>query len=176
MVHCGYEPTAVLDSTANFKNMWKSFMDALGRSKSRKNANGRPPSRLCRCFLQDIGPTKKVPRNAKPSAPAGTKRQVPFMVRKVVSEIVSYVNGDLLERNAAKFIPGLSRKELFKKPRHWNRIFPSADPSFTGKKNPPPGTSGRRSTALSTGSCRSSILRKAVGWRTCAPTRRSSRT
>jgi len=31
------------------------------------------------------------------------------MVRKVVSEIVSYVNADLLERNAARFLPGLSR-------------------------------------------------------------------
>ena len=50
------------------------------------------------------------------------------MVKKVVSEIVSYVNGDLLERHAARFIPGLSRKELFKKPRHWDRIFPSSDP------------------------------------------------
>src|SRR5690349_22389805 len=46
------------------------------------------------------------------------------MVRKVVSEIVSYVNADLLERNAARFLPGLSRRRLFKKPRHWDRIFP----------------------------------------------------
>jgi squalene-hopene/tetraprenyl-beta-curcumene cyclase len=46
------------------------------------------------------------------------------MVRKVVSEIVSYVNADLLERNAARFLPGLSRRKLFKKPRHWDRIFP----------------------------------------------------
>ena len=58
------------------------------------------------------------------------------MVRKVVSEIVSYVNGDLLERNAAKFIPGLSRKELFKKPRHWHKIFPSADPVYQGDEEP----------------------------------------
>ena len=58
------------------------------------------------------------------------------MVRKVVSEIVSYVNGDLLERNAAKFIPGLSRKELFKKPRHWHKIFPSADPIYHGEEEP----------------------------------------
>jgi squalene-hopene/tetraprenyl-beta-curcumene cyclase len=49
------------------------------------------------------------------------------MVRKVVSEIVSYVNADLLERNAAKFLPGLSRRGLFKKPRHWDRIFPFFD-------------------------------------------------
>jgi squalene-hopene/tetraprenyl-beta-curcumene cyclase len=46
------------------------------------------------------------------------------MVRKVVSEIVSYVNADLLERNAARFLPGLSRRGLFKKPRHWHLIFP----------------------------------------------------
>jgi len=54
------------------------------------------------------------------------------MVRKVVSEIVSYVNGDLLERNAAKFFPGLSRKELFRKPRHWDKIFPASDPLIHG--------------------------------------------
>ena len=58
------------------------------------------------------------------------------MVRKVVSEIVSYVNGDLLERNAAKFIPGLSRKELFKKPSHWDRIFPASDPVVSGEEEP----------------------------------------
>jgi squalene-hopene/tetraprenyl-beta-curcumene cyclase len=61
------------------------------------------------------------------------------MVRKVVSEIVSYVNGDLLERNAAKFIPGLSRKELFKKPRHWDRIFPATDPLVHGDDEPTTG-------------------------------------
>src|SRR5258706_1116052 len=58
------------------------------------------------------------------------------MVRKVVSEIVSYVNGDLLERNAAKFFPGLSRKELFKKPRHWDKIFPASDPHIAGEEEP----------------------------------------
>ena len=45
MVHCGYEPTAVLDSTANFKNMWKSFMDTLGLSKPRKATGTRAPVR-----------------------------------------------------------------------------------------------------------------------------------
>src|SRR4051812_42639535 len=50
------------------------------------------------------------------------------MVRKVVSEIVSYVNADLLERNAARFVPSLSRRGLFKKPRHWDRIFPALEP------------------------------------------------
>ena len=49
------------------------------------------------------------------------------MVRKVVSEIVSYVNSDLIERNAARFVPGLSRQSLFKKPGHWDRIFPAID-------------------------------------------------
>ena len=58
------------------------------------------------------------------------------MVRKVVSEIVSYVNGDLLERNAAKFIPGLSRKELFKKPHHWDKIFPASDPLVNAEDEP----------------------------------------
>jgi len=55
------------------------------------------------------------------------------MVRKVVSEIVSYVNSDLLERNAARFLPGLSRRGLFKKPRHWDRIFPALDPTSHGE-------------------------------------------
>jgi len=32
MVHCGYEPTAVLDATANAKNMWKSLKDTLRAS------------------------------------------------------------------------------------------------------------------------------------------------
>ncbi len=50
------------------------------------------------------------------------------MVKKVVSEIVSYVNNDLLERNASRFLPPLSRKKLFKKPGHWDRIFPACDP------------------------------------------------
>src|SRR5439155_25781718 len=59
-----------------------------------------------------------------------------LMVRKVVSEIVSYVNGDLLRRNSAKFIPGLSRKELFKKPRHWDKIFPASDPLLSGDEQP----------------------------------------
>lgn len=48
-------------------------------------------------------------------------------MRKVVSEIVSYVNSDLLERNAARFVPGLSRRKLFKKPSHWDRIFPARE-------------------------------------------------
>src|SRR5258708_23038053 len=51
------------------------------------------------------------------------------MVKKVVSELVSYVNADLLERNAARFLPGLSSRGLFKKPRHWDRIFPYLEPS-----------------------------------------------
>src|SRR5205807_5520100 len=66
----------------------------------------------------------------------GRMRAPTFMVRKVVSEIVSYVNGDLLERNAAKFIPGLSRKELFKKPRHWDKIFPAVDPLTQAEDEP----------------------------------------
>ncbi len=53
------------------------------------------------------------------------------MVRKVVSEIVSYVNADILERNAARFLPRLSRRGLFKKPRHWDRIFPALEPTHT---------------------------------------------
>src|SRR6185437_3854462 len=58
------------------------------------------------------------------------------MVRKVVSEIVSYVNGDLLERNAARFLPGLSRRRLFKKPDHWNLIFPAVEPAHASDDEP----------------------------------------
>ena len=58
------------------------------------------------------------------------------MVKKVVSEIVSYVNADLLERNAARFLPGLSRRGLFKKPRHWDRIFPALDPAHAHDETP----------------------------------------
>src|SRR5580765_7885497 len=51
MVHCGYEPTAVLDSTANFGNMVRSFMDTLGVKRRNRKAgtakaltiNGRVP-------------------------------------------------------------------------------------------------------------------------------------
>jgi hopanoid biosynthesis associated radical SAM protein HpnH len=46
MVHCGYEPTSVLDSTANFKNMWESFIDTLGRTETRKSKPGAMPKRL----------------------------------------------------------------------------------------------------------------------------------
>jgi hopanoid biosynthesis associated radical SAM protein HpnH len=42
MVHCGYEPSAVLDSTASFKNMWQSFVDALGLSRSRRIGRRKP--------------------------------------------------------------------------------------------------------------------------------------
>jgi len=34
MVHCGYEPTAVLDATSGVKNMWKSFKDTVAASKN----------------------------------------------------------------------------------------------------------------------------------------------
>lgn len=58
------------------------------------------------------------------------------MVNKVVSEIVSYVNADLLERNAARFLPGLSRRRLFKKPRHWDLIFPSLESHLPSEEEP----------------------------------------
>ncbi|MFA5976060.1 MAG: squalene--hopene cyclase [Elusimicrobiota bacterium] len=56
------------------------------------------------------------------------------MVKRVVSEIVSYVNADLLERNAARFLPGFSRRRLFKKPGHWDRIFPALEPVLSGEE------------------------------------------
>jgi hopanoid biosynthesis associated radical SAM protein HpnH len=34
MVHCGYEPSAVLDATASPRNMWKSLKDTIAASKN----------------------------------------------------------------------------------------------------------------------------------------------
>ena len=44
-------------------------------------------------------------------------------VRRLVSEIINYVNDDLWERNASRFLPLLSRKDLFKKPKNWHKVF-----------------------------------------------------
>jgi hopanoid biosynthesis associated radical SAM protein HpnH len=45
MVHCGYEPSAVLDSTASVKNMWRSLKEVLGWRKT-GTVDGTPPPRL----------------------------------------------------------------------------------------------------------------------------------
>ncbi|MBI3292321.1 MAG: hypothetical protein HYZ73_05880 [Elusimicrobia bacterium] len=44
-------------------------------------------------------------------------------MRRFVSELLSYVNTDLFERNAAKFLPPFSRRALFKKPKNWGEVF-----------------------------------------------------
>ena len=59
MVHCGYEPTSVLDSTANLKNMWKSFTDALGRSTPQKNTSARPPMKTMPVLPPKLQPVGK---------------------------------------------------------------------------------------------------------------------
>ena len=43
-------------------------------------------------------------------------------VKKLVDEIVSYVNSDLFQRNASKIIPSLSRSNLFVKPKNWEEV------------------------------------------------------
>src|SRR4029077_4404835 len=67
MVHCGYEPTAVLDSTANFKNMWKSFVDTLGLSKRRSGRaatpGGRPPIQYLPVLNQHSTSPTTVPKH-----------------------------------------------------------------------------------------------------------------
>lgn len=55
-------------------------------------------------------------------------------MKKVVSEIVSYFHNDLLERNASRFLPPLSRRRLFKKPSHWDRIFPATEWMLPGEE------------------------------------------
>ena len=41
-------------------------------------------------------------------------------VKKLVDEIVSYVNSDLFQRNAERLLPGFSRENLFVKPKNWD--------------------------------------------------------
>lgn len=42
MVHCGYEPSAVIDSVSTVKNMWRSFRDSLPSVAARKRASPEP--------------------------------------------------------------------------------------------------------------------------------------
>ena len=44
-------------------------------------------------------------------------------VKALVDEIVSYVNSDLLQRNAERLLPGFSRENLFVKPKNWEEVF-----------------------------------------------------
>src|SRR3989344_5428600 len=45
------------------------------------------------------------------------------LIRKLVEEIVFYVQSDLLERNASRLIPAFSRSNLFVKPKNWENLF-----------------------------------------------------
>src|SRR5262245_35509107 len=47
----------------------------------------------------------------------------PEQVKKLVDEIISYVNSDLFQRNAARVIPAFSRSNLFIKPKNWGKFF-----------------------------------------------------
>lgn len=44
-------------------------------------------------------------------------------VKKLVDEVVTYVQADLFERNASRIIPALSRSNLFVKPKNWDSVF-----------------------------------------------------
>src|SRR3989344_9411591 len=58
-------------------------------------------------------------------------------VKKLVDEIISYVNSDLFQRNAARVIPAFSRSNLFIKPKNWEKFFNNGegpDGYFNGKK------------------------------------------
>lgn len=55
----------------------------------------------------------------KGKGPAERARQV----KKLVDEIVSYVNDDLVQRNAERLLPGFSRENLFVKPEGWDNVF-----------------------------------------------------
>lgn len=55
----------------------------------------------------------------KRKSPAETARQM----KKLVDEIVDYVNSDLVQRNAERLLPGFSRDNLFVKPEGWDKFF-----------------------------------------------------
>lgn len=57
MVHCGYEPSAVVDSTTGFKNMWISFLDSLMPERAT-----RPGRNVAK------SPIYRTPASTKPSA------------------------------------------------------------------------------------------------------------
>lgn len=44
-------------------------------------------------------------------------------VKKLLEEIIAYVNSDLFQRNASRVIPALSRSNLFVKPKNWEKLF-----------------------------------------------------
>lgn len=55
----------------------------------------------------------------KPSQPFQKVEQV----KKLVDEVVTYVQADLFERNASRIIPALSKSNLFVKPPNWDTVF-----------------------------------------------------
>lgn len=48
-------------------------------------------------------------------------------VKKLLEEIVAYVNSDLVQRNASRLIPALSRSRLLVKPKNWEKLFNNGD-------------------------------------------------
>src|SRR3989338_4366305 len=68
----------------------------------------------------------------KRKSPADRARQV----KKLVGEIVSYVNDDLVQRNAERLLPGFSRDNLFVKPEGWANVFQhDTNGNGNGRKN-----------------------------------------
>ena len=82
MVHCGYEPTAVLDSTANLKNMWKSFTDALGLSRQRAGEAAGPSGRPSVQYLPVLH--QHLPAGRQDSVPASAAPQTAEEDREAV--------------------------------------------------------------------------------------------
>src|SRR3989344_949662 len=67
----------------------------------------------------------------KRKSPAETARQM----KKLVDEIVDYVNSDLVQRNAERLLPGFSRDNLFVKPEGWEKFFHRSGSNGNGQKN-----------------------------------------
>ena len=68
-------------------------------------------------------------RKSKPHSPKTEQ------VRKLVDEIVSYVNSDLIERNASRVIPSMSRSNLFIKPKNWDNLFNNGGNGHNGRRH-----------------------------------------
>jgi squalene-hopene/tetraprenyl-beta-curcumene cyclase len=54
-------------------------------------------------------------------------------IKKLVEELIGYLQADLFERNASRVIPAFSRSNLFKKPQNWEKLFNNH--GSNGRKN-----------------------------------------
>jgi squalene cyclase len=73
----------------------------------------------------------------KRKSPVETVHQM----KKLVDEIVDYVNSDLIQRNAERLLPGFSRDNLFVKPEGWDKFFHRQGTHVNGSKNGATSTS-----------------------------------